>query len=126
LTSKGDGLVLRYCGSNADPFGLSGNDYYCYDALHAPSGAAIFGVPVNAQAVAHAFTHERAVVAYCGADQTWLIRSDLSQEAEPGALVGEPVLFPCPEAVALEVNGEGDYLALVRFQGATYALERAP
>jgi hypothetical protein len=34
------------------------------------------------------------------------------------------VLYPCPEAVALEVNGAGDYLPVVRLAGKTYLLER--
>lgn len=49
LTSHGDGLVVRVCGSDVDPFGLSGTDRYCYDSLHAPSGAHLFHVPVNAK-----------------------------------------------------------------------------
>jgi hypothetical protein len=34
------------------------------------------------------------------------------------------MLYPCPEAVALEVNGEGDYLPVVRWAGKTYVVER--
>jgi hypothetical protein len=126
LTSRGDGLVVRVCGSDVDPFGLSGTDRYCYDSLHAPSGAHLFHVPVKAKAILHAFTHERAVAAYCSADDTWLIRTDADVESAPGAPIGEEVLFPCPEAVALEVSGEGDYLPVVRLDGQTYLLERNP
>ena len=86
----------------------------------------MFHVAVNAKAVAHAFTHERAVAAYCASDQTWLIRTDADVESMPDAPIGEPVLFPCPEAVALEVSGEGDYLPLVRWENKTYLLERNP
>jgi hypothetical protein len=118
LRSSGDGLVVRVCGSDVDPFGLSGTDHYCYDSLHAPSGAQLSHVPVDAKATAHAFTTERAVAAQC-VDQFWTIRTDLEE-------TGETVLFPCPEALALEVNGAGDYLPVVRYGAYSYLLERNP
>jgi hypothetical protein len=126
VRSSGDGLVVRVCGSDVDPFGLSGTSNYCYDSLHAPSGAQLSRVPVNAKASAHAFTHERAVAAYCSSDQSWLIRTDLDAAAAPDPSPGEIVLYPCPEAIALEVNGDGDYLPVVRYQQRTYLLERNP
>jgi hypothetical protein len=126
LRSSGDGLVVRVCGSDVDPFGLSGTDNYCYDSLHAPSGAQLSRVPVNAKASAHAFTHERAVAAYCSSEQSWIIRTDLDAAAAPEPSPGEIVLYPCPEAIALEVSGDGDYLPVVRYQQRTYLLERNP
>jgi hypothetical protein len=119
LKSSGDGLVVRVCGSDVDPFGLSGTDRYCYDSLHTASGAQLSGVAVDAKASAHAFTHERAVAAHCGSEGTWMIRTDLPDS-------DEIILFPCPEAVALEVDGDGDYLPVVRYSGSTYLLERNP
>src|SRR6202011_4506978 len=47
LKSSGDGLVVTTCGSNVDPFGLSGTVNYCFDSLHAPSGAHLFNVPLD-------------------------------------------------------------------------------
>lgn len=126
LTSSGDGLVVQACGSNVDPFGLSGTSHYCYDSLFAPSGAHIFSVPFDHEASAHAFTHERAVAAYCTSDATWMIRTDQDTEPMPDVPAGEPVLYPCPKAVALEVSGDGDYLPVVRWSGKTYLLERNP
>jgi len=126
LQSSGDGLVVTTCGSDVDPFALSGTDHYCFDSLHAPSGAHLFGVPVDQTSIAHAFTHERAVAAYCSRDGSWMIQTDADVETTPGAALGEAVLFPCPEAVALEVNGAGDYLPVVRWAGKTYLIERNP
>jgi hypothetical protein len=126
LRSSGDGLIVRVCGSDVDPFGLSGTSNYCFDSLHAPSGARLSHVPVNAKASAHAFTHERAVAAYCSSDQSWFIRTDLDAVAEPEPSPGEIVLYPCPQAIALEVSGDGDYLPVVRYQQRTYLLERNP
>jgi hypothetical protein len=94
--------------------------------LHAPGGAHLFGVPLNTKASAHAFTHEKAVAAYCHTDNSWLIRTDTDVAAVPGAPIGETVLFPCPEAVALEVSGTGDFLPVIRWDGKTYLLERNP
>lgn len=127
LRSSGDGLVVRVCGSDVDPFGLSGTDRYCYDSLHAPSGAQISGVPVDARASAHAFTHERAVAAYCRGD-TWLIRTDrdTGDPEAPEQPVGEVVAYPCPEAVALELGGDGEFLPVVRYRERTYLLKRNP
>lgn len=126
LRSSGDGLVVQVCGSDVDPFGFSGTDRYCFDSLHAPSGARLSHVPVKAKASAHAFTHARAVAAYCSNDDSWRIRTDLDVETEPGEGAGEVVVFPCPEAIALEVGGSGDYLPVVRYQQRTYLLERNP
>jgi hypothetical protein len=127
LTSSGDGLVVTTCGSNVDPFGLSGTTYACFDSLHAAGGAHLFGVPLDQKASAHAFTHEKAVAAYCNnSDSSWLIRTDTDVESMPGAPVGETVLYPCPEAVALEVSGVGDFLPVIRWDGKTYLLERNP
>jgi hypothetical protein len=126
LTSEGDGLVVRTCGSDVDPFALSGTDHYCYDAVHAPSGAHLFGVPVDVKSTLHAFTSERAVASYCSSDRSWLIRTDTDVEETPGMPIGEPVLFPCPEGVALEINGAGDYLPVIRWADKTYLLERNP
>ena len=79
---------------------------------------------MDQKSIAHAFTHERAVAAYCGGDGNWMIQTDADVETTPGAALGESVLFPCPEAVALEVNGSGDYLPVVRWAGKTYLIER--
>jgi len=126
LSSSGDGLVVTTCGSDVDPFALSGTSYYCFDSLHAPSGAHLFGVAVDEKSIAHAFTHERAAAAYCSREANWMIQTDADVETTPGAALGETVLFPCPEAVALEVNGNGDYLPVVRWAGKTYLIERNP
>jgi hypothetical protein len=126
LRSHGNGLVVTTCGSDVDPFGLSGTDHYCFDSLHAANGAHLFGVPVDLKSMAYAFTPSRAVVSYCGKDKTWLIRKDTDVEATPGAPLGEAVVYPCPEAVALEVSGSGDYLPVVRYEDQTYLLERNP
>jgi hypothetical protein len=126
LQSSGDGLVVTTCGSDVDPFALSGTNHYCFDSLHAPGGAHLFGVTMDQTSIAHAFTHERAVAAYCSRDGNWMVQTDADVETTPGAALGESVLFPCPEAVALEVNGAGDYLPVVRWAGKTYLIERNP
>jgi len=126
LESSGDGLVVTTCGSDVDPFALSGTTHYCFDSLHAPSGAHLFGIALNQKSSAHAFTHERAVAAYCSRDGDWMIQTDADLATTPDAAIGETVLFPCPEAVALEVDGSGDYLPVVRWAGKTYLIERNP
>jgi hypothetical protein len=86
----------------------------------------MFGVAIDEKSVTHAFTHDRAVATYCTGDKTWMIRTDADTETVAGMPIGEAVLFPCPEAVALEINGTGDYLPVVRWAAKTYLLERNP
>ncbi len=83
-------------------------------------------MPVDAKSIAHAFTHDRAVAAYCSSDDSWLIQTDADVASMAGGPIGETVLFPCPEAVALEVGSSGDFVPVVRWAAKSYLLERNP
>jgi hypothetical protein len=120
---KGRGVVLRYCGSDVDPFGLSGTDYYCYDALHAQGGGSILGVPVDSTSSRHAFSADHAVAGYCDGERTFRLRSDDDpvSETEPP---GEAVVYPCQTTFALEIDPDGDFVPVIRVGTTLYLLGR--
>lgn len=123
VLDKGRGVVLRYCGSDVDPFGLSGTSYYCYDALHAQGGGSILGVPVDSSNSRHAFSADHAVAGYCDAERVFRLRTDdeIVSETEPP---GEAVLYPCQATVALEIDPDGDFVPVVRRGDTLYLLGR--
>lgn len=120
---KGRGVVLRYCGSDVDPFGLSDTDYYCYDGLHAQGGGTILGVPVDATSSRHAFSADHAVAGYCDFEDTFRLRSDDDpvSETEPP---GEAVVYPCQTTFALEIDPDGDFVPVIRVGTTLYLLGR--
>lgn len=121
---KGRGVILRYCGSDVDPFGLSGTDYYCFDALHAQGGGSILGVPVDSTNSRHAFSADHAVAGYCDGDRTFRLRSDDDpvSETEPP---GEAVVYPCQATFALEIDPDGDFVPVIRSGSTLYLLGRS-
>jgi hypothetical protein len=120
ILDKGRGIVVRYCGSDTDPFNLSGTAYRCYDGLHTPSGASIAKVSVDVTASRHAFSAARAVAGHCGSG-TFRLRTDTDVAAEPNGPIGEPIVYPCQTSVALEVDPDGDFVPIVR-RGTTLHL----
>lgn len=114
VLDKGRGIIVRYCGSDVDPFGTSSTDYTCYDGLHTPAGASIARVSVDATASRHAFAATRAVAGYCDGDDTFRLRTDTDMPATPDAPIGEPIVFPCQTTAALEIDPNGDFVTVVR------------
>jgi hypothetical protein len=114
VIDKGRGVVVRYCGSDVDPFGTSSTTYRCYDGLHTPAGASIARVSVDATASRHAFSAARAVAGYCDEDDNFRLRTDTDVAAPPDAPIGEPIVFPCQATSALEIDPNGDFVPVVR------------
>jgi hypothetical protein len=124
VLDKGRGVVVRYCGSDVDPFGTSSTTYRCYDGLHTPAGAHISRVSVDATASRHAFAATRAVAGYCDADDTFRLRTDTDVAAAPDAPIGEPIVFPCQTTSALEIDPNGDFVPVVRRGTVLHLLAR--
>lgn len=118
ILDKGRGVVVRYCGSDTDPWGLSGTAYHCYDGLHTPAGASISRVSVDVTASRHAFSAARAVAGYCDDADSFRLRTDTDTASEPNAPIGEALVYPCQSTVALELDPDGDFVPVVR-RGAT-------
>jgi hypothetical protein len=124
VLDKGRGVVVRYCGSDVDPFGTSSTTYRCYDGLHTPAGAHIARVSVDATASRHAFAATRAVAGYCDSDDTFRLRTDTDVAAAPEAPIGEPIVFPCQATSALEIDPNGDFVPVVRRGTVLHLLAR--
>jgi hypothetical protein len=114
ILDKGRGVVVRYCGSDTDPWGVSGTAYRCYDGLHNAAGASIAKVSVDITASRHAFSASRAVAGYCDDADTFRLRTDTDVAAEPDGPIGEPIVYPCQTTVALEIDPNGDFVPVVR------------
>jgi hypothetical protein len=123
---KGRGVVVRYCGSDVDPFGTSSTTYRCYDGLHTPAGAHISRVSVDETASRHAFSAARAVAGYCDEDDNFRLRTDTDVAATPDAPLGEPIVFPCQTTSALEIDPNGDFVPVLRRGTITHLLARRP
>ncbi len=124
IIDKGRGIVVRYCGSDSDPWGVSGTAYRCYDGLHTPAGASISKVSVDVTASRHAFSAARAVAGYCDEADTFRLRTDTDTAPAPDAPIGEAIVYPCQSTVALEVDPNGDFVPVVRRGNTLYLLAR--
>lgn len=114
ILDKGRGVVVRYCGSDTDPWGVSSTAYRCYDGLHNPAGASIARVSVDVTASRHAFSASRAVAGYCDDAETFRLRTDTDVASEPDGPVGEAIVYPCQTTTALELDPNGDFVPVVR------------
>jgi hypothetical protein len=124
VLDKGRGVVVRYCGSDSDPWGVSGTAYRCYDGLHTPAGASVAKVSVDVTASRHAFSASRAVAGYCDESNTFRLRTDTDTAPAPGAPIGEAIVYPCQQTVALEIDPDGDFVPVVRRGTTLYMLAR--
>lgn len=111
---RGRGTVVRYCGSDVDPWGLSGTDYLCYTALLTPNGSGSLALPDEKDTSRYAFTDSLVVGGICDRE------TGLQLTADPENDAGETALWPCPELDALEVDASGDFAFLVRHENALY------
>lgn len=114
ILDKGRGVVVRYCGSDSDPWGVSSTAYRCYDGLLNAAGAAIAKVSVDVTASRHAFSASRAVAGYCDEASSFRLRTDTDIAVAPDTPIGEAIVYPCQATVALEIDPNGDFVPVVR------------
>lgn len=120
MLERGSGVVARYCGTNEDPFGVTGDDRLCYSAL-LPTGTKAsvretttlrYGIGANVQAAV-----------YCS-DQGLRLLPDLGSGgttyAALDAIGGDVVAWPCPNVVALEIDAADEALLIVEAGGKLY------
>jgi len=122
MSDRGGGLIVRYCGTDKDPLGATGNETLCYVAL-LPTGSKM---TMNESAsLRYAFGGEARVVAYCSSSQGLRFVPELgpggATTAKLDALAGDVVAWPCPNIVALEVDPDGQPLILVEQDGQLYS-----
>lgn len=111
LVERGRGFLIEYCGSDVDPFAVTGTDYRCYTAAHSDRGDFLLGSPRERDGARHAFTRIGIALAYCDADdQLRLTRDD--RAVDPG----EIVTWPCVDPAVLEVDPNDEAVLMVRYQ----------
>ncbi|MEZ4233056.1 MAG: IPT/TIG domain-containing protein [Polyangiaceae bacterium] len=111
---RGRGTVVRYCGSDVDPWGLSDTDYLCYTALLTPDGGGSLSLPDEKTTSRYAFTDSLVVGGICDRELGLQLTTD------PASDPGETALWPCPELDALEIDSAGDFVFLVRHEDSLY------
>jgi hypothetical protein len=122
LFDRGQGLLLRYCGTDKDPFGVTGNDTLCYTAL-LPAGTKM---TVSEDASRrYAFGPNGEAVAFCSESQGLrlapLLGTGDADRAKLDALAADVVAWPCPNIVAIEVDADGEPLLMLELAGKLYS-----
>ena len=114
--SHGRGFLIEYCGTDTDPFNLSGDTYRCYSAAHSLEGDAQLRGLKEKDGARHVFTRDRVGVAYCSEQSE--LRVSLNRDLEPGAVV----TWPCADARRLELDPNGAWLPVVSVDGSLHVL----
>ena len=128
MPGRGSGVVARYCGTDKDPLGVTGNEVVCYAAL-LPAG--IRATAPESTGMRYAFTGGTPVAAYCDPSKGVRIIPDIgagkTTASAFGSVPGEIVTWPCLPIVALEVDDDGVLLVILEYDGALYSPRpRAP
>ncbi|HEV8247042.1 MAG TPA: hypothetical protein VGP93_14795, partial [Polyangiaceae bacterium] len=110
LEGRGRGLVVHYCGSDIDPFGLSGTDYTCFTGLRPSDGDTYESAPKEGVKARHALSKTSALVSACLDDNALNLRDTTASDTDPG----ENVVFTCREPVALEIDSDDRPIFVVR------------
>jgi hypothetical protein len=117
LVGRGSGVVLRYCGSDVDPAGLTEDELLCFVALHSVGGQAVLRSVKESEKARYAFGPGGPAAAYCS--------SSLGLRSLPGfvnggtslgalePLPGEVAVWPCAPLVAAEVDPDGELLMVL-------------
>lgn len=113
LTFKahGRGFIIEYCGTDTDPFNVSGDAYRCYSSAHSVEGDVQLRGLKERDGARHAFTRDRVAVAYCN-DKSEL-RVSIARELDPGAVIA----WPCADTRRLEIDPNGAWLPVVSLDG---------
>ncbi len=120
LEGRGDGLIVRYCGSNVDPFGLSGTDYLCYDALHSGS-AVVLETGVESDAVRYSLRGSSIGAVLCDEVTGVRVVPDWVTESSTPSSSPDIAVWPCSPIFATEFDGQGIQQPLFHFGSSLYA-----
>jgi hypothetical protein len=122
MSDRGAGVVYLYCGTDEDPFGITGNDKECYVALL--PGTAKTTMREGKQ-LRYAFGNPDQVALYCSPTHGLRLIPKLGSGGRgPGdldKLAGDVVAWPCPNVVALEVDPDGTAVMMVELEGQLYS-----
>jgi hypothetical protein len=122
LYDRGNGLLIRYCGTDKDPLGATGNETLCYTALPPSDVKMTTSERANLR---YAFGPDAQPVAYCSASKGLrlapTVGSGASDQGELEALAADIVAWPCPNVLALEVDPDGEPLLIIEQDGTLYS-----
>jgi hypothetical protein len=122
LSDRGRGLVATYCGTDEDPFNLSGNNYLCFAALLPATAKATLR---ETSSLRYGFGAESQVAAYCSASLGLrllpAVGAGSTQASALDKIGGDVIAWPCPRVVAIEVDPDGEPLVLLEQEGKLYS-----
>ena len=113
IIDRGSGVVVYYCGSDSDPFGVSGTGYACFFSGYPPGGT-FSTLPYGMSKPAFGVTSSVVAAGYCDGDSL-RVTSDVA--GDPGPVV----VWPCSGIDALEFDTAGVPQLLVRSGSSLYA-----
>lgn len=113
LRDRGRGLLVYYCGSDVDPFGLSATGYQCYTASHSSGGARLLSGPNEHENARYGMARNQVMVGFCD-------DAGLHVTLDP-ATPGPAAVWLCPTVDALEIDPNGQPVLLVRVGDQIYA-----
>jgi hypothetical protein len=114
---RGRGLVVSYCGSDVDPWALSGTELQCFTALRPQNGSTFERAPKEGKKARHGFSATEAVMSVCE-DSALSLRSDTLSDTDPG----ESLVFTCREPLALEIDSADRPVPLLREGSILYLM----
>jgi IPT/TIG domain len=129
FAERGSGVVGTYCGSDLDPFGITGSEFLCWAFLRAGNGGHIPRTVRESEFLRYTFDAGAAGVAYCSSTLGVRVVSTLpsaqlsADDFDPAP--GETVAWPCDRIVAAEVDAEGETLLLIEHDGKLYSPRRS-
>lgn len=113
LHGRGRGLLVYYCGSDVDPFGLSATGYQCYTASHSSGGARLLSGPNERENARYGVARNQVMVGFCD-------DAGLHVTLDP-TTPGPAAVWLCPTVDALEIDPSGQPVLLVRVGEQIYA-----
>lgn len=122
MSDRGAGVVYTYCGTDADPFGITGNEKECYSAL---LGATAKTTMREGKHLRYAFGQPDQAALYCSPTHGLRLIPKLGGGGRAASdldkLAGDVVAWPCANVVALEVDPDGTAVMLIEQEGVLYS-----
>jgi hypothetical protein len=113
LQDRGRGLLVYYCGSDEDPFGLSATGYKCYTSAHSNGGARLLSGLNENETTRYGSSRNQLMIGFCDA-------AGLHAALDPAA-PGPAAVWLCPTVDALEIDPNGQPVFLIRVGDRMYA-----
>jgi hypothetical protein len=110
--SRGDGFLIRYCGSDVDPFGFSGSEYRCRVSLVTPDGTHSDGSWKDDATSRHTIRGTGMAGLRCDDKAGSQLFPDVKTAAANTA--PDIAAWPCPPVLAAELDDDGALQVILR------------